>query len=290
MTNNLKKINSVPSSTCWNITCRCNESCKFCYRETGLKELTPDEQLNVIDRIAASGIKKLTFAGGEPLLIPHINDLIYYAKSKGLTVSMTSNAILIDDEECEFLLNNLDYLTMSLDGANDDVQSAMTRNRNHATKVKSILTYADNMPEHRCKIKVNTVVSKKNQNNMKELASLISSHDVYRWKLMQFTPLRGAAINMRNEFEISNEDFTAAFETASTALKEKSKIAEATYSDDLEASYFIILANGDVRVAKNHEEVTVGNILTDSVASMWNHSLYNHNRNYERLSFLEPAM
>ena len=41
------------------------------------------EQKKVIDRIAASGIQKLTFAGGEPLLISGLEELVLYAKRKG---------------------------------------------------------------------------------------------------------------------------------------------------------------------------------------------------------------
>ena len=96
------EMEKIPNSTCWNITSRCNDKCQFCYREQNSKELSFEEQKRVIDKVVESGIRKLTFAGGEPLLIPHLKELVLYAKEKGLLVSMTSNCILMTEEKLQF--------------------------------------------------------------------------------------------------------------------------------------------------------------------------------------------
>ena len=80
----------MPNSVCWNITSRCNEKYKFCYRDRDSREVSFADKKKVIDRIAAAGIRKLTFAGGEPLLVENIRELILYAKSRGLMVSLTA--------------------------------------------------------------------------------------------------------------------------------------------------------------------------------------------------------
>lgn len=283
----MKNIKFIPNSVCWNITSRCNETCKFCYRETNMKDLTFEEQKKVIDILASVGILKLTFAGGEPLLIPRINDLILYAKSKGLVVSMTSNAILIDEKQLNFLLENLDWLTLSLDGATDEIQTLMTRHSKHATKVREILEYASAYKKGKCRIKINTVVSKKNYKNVQDIADLVKKYNVTRWKLMQFTPLRSYAKEAQGEFEIRNDEFVIAYNKAKLAMGSKVNRVEATCSDDIEQETFTVFPNGDVRVAKNHQEKTIGNLLQDSTDKIWARDGREYKQLNMRTKFLE---
>lgn len=104
----------MPNSVCWNITSRCNDNCLFCYRDRMSQELDFERQRKIIQKIAESGIRKVTFAGGEPLLVKKIKELILYAKQCGLIVSMTTNGILLDPERLEFFTENLDWITFSL--------------------------------------------------------------------------------------------------------------------------------------------------------------------------------
>ena len=91
----------MPNSVCWNITSRCNDKCLFCYRDRESKELNFDKQKKIIQKIAESGIRKVTFAGGEPLLVEKIQDLILYANKNGLITSLTTNGILLNHENLE---------------------------------------------------------------------------------------------------------------------------------------------------------------------------------------------
>ena len=146
----------MPNSVCWNITSRCNEKCKFCYRDRDSREVSFADKKKVIDRIAAAGIRKLTFAGGEPLLVENIRELILYAKSRGLMVSLTTNSILLKGEILDFCLQELDWLTMSLDGDSNATQSRMTRHGKHFDRVMEVLAYAAVYPERNCRIKLKT--------------------------------------------------------------------------------------------------------------------------------------
>lgn len=63
----------VPNSVCWNITSQCNDNCLFCYRNRDSKEMDFEKQKIIVEKIADSGIRKVTLAGGEPLMVkfPH---------------------------------------------------------------------------------------------------------------------------------------------------------------------------------------------------------------------------
>lgn len=262
-------MEKMPNSVCWNITSRCNDKCQFCYREKNSKELSFMEQKKVIDRIAASGIQKLTFAGGEPLLLSGLEELVLYAKRKGLIVSMTSNCILMTPERLQFYFENLDWLTLSLDGADAGVQTKMTRNSGHADRMINILREASRKADRKCRIKINTVVSQINKENIEEIADIVMKYPVARWKLFQFTPIRGNAKETKEKFEISENDFMEIAERMRAKLEGGKTIFSISDSNNIENAYFVIFPNGDIRISSDGEDHFLGNILSRNIQEIW---------------------
>lgn len=283
----MTRYKKPPNSVCWNITSRCNDMCKFCYRELHSKELSFEEQRKVIDIIADAGIKKLTFAGGEPLLIPQINDLILYAKRKNLLVSMTTNAILLETEDkCEFFFENLDWLSLSLDGADNALQAKMGRNERHVTKVKKVLLFSQSCNGRKCKIKINTIVSKINKNNIIDLVKVIKDYSVDRWKLFQFTPLRGLAAESRQMFEISDQEYVNIIKEVKEMLGKKECILSVSDCTSIQKAYFVIFPNGDIRISDHYKEKLLGNVLKDEIGNIWANGGYIKELHEERTNFL----
>ena len=198
---------NIPNSVCWNITNRCNDNCLFCYRDINTKEISFEKQKKIIDAISSTGIYKLTFVGGEPLLVKNIQQLILYAKDKGLNVSLTTNGIILNGELLEFCLKELDWLTLPMDSYYEKGQSKMSRNPNHFKKIYKILDFANDYSKRNCKIKINTVVSNINKEDIKYIAHIIDEKNINRWKLFQFVPLRDSAKENSKIFEIKSEDF-----------------------------------------------------------------------------------
>ncbi len=265
----------MANSTCWNITNKCNDHCQFCYRDQTSPDLDLKGRFAVIDNIAASGIRKLTFVGGEPLLVAEIKELIQYAKQKGLLVSMTTNSILLDDQMLDFCMTHLNWLTLSLDGATTEVQSQMSRNPNHANRVKEVLSAAANK-EGSCKFKINSVVSRVNLDHIEELAEWVAAYPIARWKLFQFVPLRGTSKRNSDKFLISNQEFYQAVEKARIRLKEKSNILSVSDKENIRDAYFIIAPNGDVKSSHDLQEQCLGNAQYDNLKEIWNRGFYNY--------------
>lgn len=260
----------VPNSICWNITSRCNDDCAFCYRELDCKELPFEEQKTVIDQVARSGVRKLTFAGGEPLLVPKIHELITYGKQKGLMVSLTTNAVLLENrvEECRFLFQTLDWLTLSLDGPDERVQAEMGRAPKQVERVKTVLGYAMKGSERKCRIKINTVVSRVNQKAMIAMADLIKTYPVDRWKLFQFTPVRGNAVRAQKRYQITDQEFRQVAADVQNQIGNK-LILSLSDRVNIESAYFVIFPNGDIRISDQQDDRVVGNVLTDDIGEIW---------------------
>lgn len=281
------KVN-VPNSVCWNITCKCNDVCKFCYREQNVAELPYQDKITVINKVAEAGIKKLTFAGGEPLLVKNIKALIMYAKQQGLIVALTTNAILLEnnDDDLFFLLKQLDWLTFSLDGASETIQSKMGRNECHVSRVKKLLEISNNYTERKCKLKLNTVISSINAEEIKNIVDIVNKYKIERWKLFQFTPVRGTAQKNQDIYIISNEEYLKVVNQIKEILKSEKVVISDSNHENIAAAYFVIFPNGEIRVSESHGEKVVGNILSDEIYEMWNGGDYYKELHQQRTDFL----
>lgn len=286
---NVEYKGSVPNSVCWNITCKCNDTCEFCYREQNVVELSYQDKRTVIDKVAKAGVKKLTFAGGEPLLVENIKELILYAKQQGLVVSLTTNGILLEnnDEDLFFLLRQLDWLTFSLDGADDVVQSKMSRNKYHASRVMKLLEISHNYSERKCKLKLNTVISSVNSEEIISIVDIVNRYNIERWKLFQFTPVRGSAEKNQNIYSISDEKYLQVVNQIKEALKSENVVVSNSDHENIGTAYFVIFPNGDIRVSESQGEKVVGNILSDEVSEMWNGGDYRKELHQQRTNFLK---
>lgn len=127
---------SIIKSVHWDITKNCNLRCKHCYNaekyfnsdsEEYMKcEMTRDECLAAVDNFASYGIGHLHFLGGEPLVSPHIWDVIKHAKTKDMIITINSNACLLTDEISHNLINlEVEQFAASLDGCTASMNDAI---------------------------------------------------------------------------------------------------------------------------------------------------------------------
>lgn len=103
------------------ITNRCNLKCKHCvasaYGATGTDPMSTSEWKKVIDQIKTTNPGQITFTGGEPLLRKDALELMRYAKEKTKSaIVLSTNGLLINDENVKELTRIVDTIAISLDG------------------------------------------------------------------------------------------------------------------------------------------------------------------------------
>ncbi len=108
----------------WATTKACNLRCVHCYAsaspDPSPDELTRDEGMRLLDDLKAFNCPAVLFSGGEPLMRPEILDFIEHAQKLGLSCTLSTNGLLIDDRMADNLANlGLKYAGISLDGSND---------------------------------------------------------------------------------------------------------------------------------------------------------------------------
>jgi radical SAM protein with 4Fe4S-binding SPASM domain len=105
----------------WNVTRTCNLRCVHCYSDSHAQkytgELTHEEAKRVIDDLVAFKVPAVLFSGGEPLVRPDLLELMEYAATSGLRVTLSTNGTLIDEPTAQWLHEiGLTYVGISLDG------------------------------------------------------------------------------------------------------------------------------------------------------------------------------
>ena len=105
----------------WNITRTCNLRCVHCYADSHAQlypgELTREQCIGVIDDLADYGASALLLSGGEPLLHPHLPELLEHATQRGLKVTISTNGTRITPEwAARFKQWGVAYVGISLDG------------------------------------------------------------------------------------------------------------------------------------------------------------------------------
>ena len=81
----------------------CNFKCKYCFAHFDYMKMLPvNVWKHIVDNVANSMyVRRFNIAGGEPMLYPHLDELIQYIKEKGFEVSIITIGFLLSEEFIE---------------------------------------------------------------------------------------------------------------------------------------------------------------------------------------------
>ena len=245
---------------CWNITARCNQNCKYCHRFLNIKDLSYEENLNILENLETSGITSITWTGGEALLLNRIDDLLKISHDKGIKNKIITNGKLLTKERIDKIYKYLDSITLSIDSVNDEVNENLGRGRNHFSEVKEILDYIQEK-KYDVKIRINSVVCKTNIYAFTDLVDFLNNYNIYSWRIFKFMSLREKAKINKESFDISLNDYNNVVDY----IKANSNVKniDTRIDEDMEKKYVLILANGDIVITNNGTDEKVGNALID---------------------------
>lgn len=109
----------APLMVVWNFTQACNFKCRHCYQDARSRlpdELTLDEQIGVVDKLARLDVSMLAFSGGEPLMGKNFWEVARHAGDVGFHMSVATNGSLCTPENVERLVQcRIGYTEISLD-------------------------------------------------------------------------------------------------------------------------------------------------------------------------------
>ena len=117
------------------VTDACNIRCRYCMPETvkGFlpqhRLLTYDSIVRVVSVFGRSGVRKVRLTGGEPLMRPHLEQLVaMLAAIPGLQqIAMTTNAMLLADKVASLQDAGLTHVNISLDTLRESAFKQISR-------------------------------------------------------------------------------------------------------------------------------------------------------------------
>jgi len=168
----------------------CNMSCKFCYAT--FQDMRLDSQISyrdacvILDKLKRAGLKKITFAGGEPMLYKPIISVIEHAKSIGLTTSIITNGSMLNFDKLTRLKKTLDWIGISIDSLDKETNRKIGRNSKRPVNYYKLI---EALHDFDFKLKINTVVNIHNENE--DMNTFINWAKPNRWKIFDTLRVEG---------------------------------------------------------------------------------------------------
>jgi len=149
------------------ITNRCNLNCAYCYAEanSGKKELSMEEWIRVLGSLHLTGLRSVTFSGGEPFCRKDFVDLLGEVHRKFI-VSINTNGVLVDERvACVLGTLGLKAVQVSLDSMNAEMHDALRGRGTWKRAIRGI----ELLKQHDVPVRVSCTVTSTNET---EIASL----------------------------------------------------------------------------------------------------------------------
>lgn len=111
----------IPQTVFWEITKKCNFNCAHCYLGDRKKEaiaFSREAAIHCIDWLYKDGVKTVLFMGGEPLIYPHLNDLIRMCGKYGYGIHagvLTNGSLLTSETVRNLKVNGVSAVQISID-------------------------------------------------------------------------------------------------------------------------------------------------------------------------------
>jgi radical SAM protein with 4Fe4S-binding SPASM domain len=183
---NVHGYETAPMMAYWEVTQSCGLACRHCraeavpYRDP--LELSTDEGKRLLDSLAGFGERAphLVLTGGDPFQRPDIAELVSYATSLGLVVSVTPSATPLVTRSAIVRLKKAGVrsLAFSVDGSN---ASRHDRIRGIEGTFDRTICATNVALEESVPVQVNTLVSSETAPDLEAVYELVCRLHVQRW-------------------------------------------------------------------------------------------------------------
>jgi radical SAM protein len=207
---NTTDFNERPFIAIWEVTQACDLACVHCRAsaqpDRHPMELSTDEGKKLIDQIAALKVPVFVLTGGDPIKRPDLFELIWYARSVGVRVSLTPSAtpLLTRDVIVRLKEAGLARLAVSMDGASAETHDAFRGMSGSFARTLDAVRWAN---EVGLAVQINTTFSRRNIGEIDNIVPLIEKLKITLWSVFFLVPMGRGKLNDL----LSAEEFEAVF-------------------------------------------------------------------------------
>jgi radical S-adenosyl methionine domain-containing protein 2 len=273
----------IPSVDWW-MTSHCNLACDFCYGPVPGRDPV-ERRPEILQALAASSARVVTFCGGEPLLVRKVDEFAAELAQHGKSTVLNTNGELLRRRlDQGFLLTSFDMVGISIEGSTPAVHRAM---RGQKADLDEVIEAARLVTkEAGLSLKLATVVSRVNRDDLPSLARTVRDLDPDIWRLYQYSR-RGDQNSGQQRHWLADDEFRRLVKTV-TDLAAPVPTAPST---EVETEGCLIVDQaGDVLQPAGDTYLRRGNCLEEPLDSIWagipERSAVINNKRW--LSVLEP--
>jgi radical SAM protein with 4Fe4S-binding SPASM domain len=269
------------------LTYRCNNDCAHCYnaRERNFPELDTEQWKRILDQLWSLGVPHIVFTGGESTLRNDLPELIAHAESNGQITGLNTNARRLADEKYvqKLLKAGLDHVQITVESCDEQIHDGMMRAKG---AYKQTIRGLKNVLSTRLYVMTNTTMLHTNVHKIPDTLDFLAELGVPTIGLnaliyagqgltvgtglqeSELQPILDMAVKKTSEHGQRLIWYTPTqycnFDPTQSNLGVKGCTAS-LYSMCIES-------NGDVIPCQSYYH-SLGNLLTDSWDSIWNHKL-----------------
>lgn len=146
----------------------CNSSCPYCYMTDDFSpknELSKEELMSCITQAKEMGAKRIIILGGEPLIYPHIIEMLSFIRRAGLEVQVFTNGLNINDALARQMFELGANVVLKMNSFKPDVQDMLTGIKGSFGRIRDSLKSLKNAgyPSEENGLAVSTVICKQNE-------------------------------------------------------------------------------------------------------------------------------
>lgn len=249
------------------ITSKCNQDCKYCYGPKCVKELPFSLIKKMVAKFKANDVKGVVITGGEPLMRPDILDIFKEIKENGMKLLLYTNGDFVWDK-IEYINKYIDVLSLPLDAADPIYAYRKGDNFNNIMRLLEYYSKEKNRPI----IKIGSVITKENFNQMKPIAELLKKFHIDIWKIYQFIPTGQTGNKYKDELLINAHEFQSKADQIINEYSSYFKIFSSRRTQR-SAAYFMVDPDGIVFMPTDNnfevKDVIIGNVFDEDILSRW---------------------
>lgn len=258
-----------PSRIILNFSHKCLLNCDWCYVPFGGSDAQSDVVASVVDRVAQLGFTSITFGGGDPFQYTFIEFILRRAKMSGLYVHVDTHgkALRQSEKNLTLLIETVDLLGLPLDGSTSEMHDRMRSTSGHFEIIRCCLNW---LKPYRERLKINTLVSARNIEDLPMLANLVASVAPIRWSIYQYWPL-GPGESVSTVHYVCNREFEEKARYAAEIMAGSNTVVEINNKESRRRTYPIIHHDGSIFVhspAPQNSFRYIGSIFDEGVLSL----------------------
>lgn len=160
----------------------CNFHCVYCYATNNSKhenELSREEICDVIIQAKELGARKIIILGGEPMLYPHIMEMLQFIKKEGLDIELFTNGTNITLPVARELLKYNVTVVLKMNTFDEKLQDMLSGKKGAYQQIQTAfrnLKQAD-YPA-RCPMGISTVICKQNIDELVRMWEWLRDQDI----------------------------------------------------------------------------------------------------------------